>query len=127
MPNTIGERIRQLRLDNNWLQKELGDKTGFTAQKISNIERGFTTEISSDDIAVFAKVFNVSTDYILRGAETKIRDAIAEDNELLNFFKEISQRDELRLLFSQVKPLKKDTIKRILKYIKLVEDEEAGE
>jgi len=61
----IGDRIRQLRFGKGWLQKELADKSKFTVQKISNIERGFTTEINSGDINIFAQVFNVSTDYIL--------------------------------------------------------------
>jgi transcriptional regulator with XRE-family HTH domain len=126
MPNSVGERIRMLRIKNGWLQKELADKAGFTAQKVSNIERGFTTEISSEDISLFARALGVSTDFILNNItpEMKIKEAIRDDEELLTFFNELSKREDLKLLFKQVRPLKKETVKRIIRYIKIVEDEE---
>jgi transcriptional regulator with XRE-family HTH domain len=126
MPNCVGERIRMLRIRNGWLQKELADKAGFTAQKVSNIERGFTTEISSEDISLFARALGVSTDFILNNTtpEMKIKEAIKDDEELLTVFNELSKREDLKLLFKQVKPLKDETIRRIIKYIKIVEDEE---
>lgn len=127
--NSVGNRIRQLRIRHGWLQKELGDRSGFTVQKISNIERGFTEEISTETIAVFAQVFNVTTDYLLIGTtpEATIRAALDGDDELLGFFADLSKRDDLRLLFSQTKDLSPATIKRIIKYIKMVEDEEESD
>jgi len=124
--NNMGERIRHLRVHKDWLQKELAYKTGFSAQKISNIERNYNKEISSDDVAILARVFDVTADFILSGAtsEIKIRQALNNDEELLIFFNELCKRDDLRLLFNQVKPLGSETIKRIIKYIKMVEDEE---
>ncbi|MDP4108029.1 MAG: helix-turn-helix transcriptional regulator [Bacillota bacterium] len=128
MPNKIGERVRFLRIKNNWLQKELADRTGFTAQKISNIERGFTKEISSEDVGVFSNVFGVSTDFILGiTPEMKIKESLKGDEELVLFFNDLSKREDLKLLFKQVKPLKPEVIKRIIKYIKIVEDEEKEE
>jgi len=127
--NSVGNRIRQLRIRHGWLQKELGDRSGFTVQKISNIERGFTEEISTETIAVFAQVFDVTTDYLLIGTtpEATIRAALDGDDELLGFFADLSKRDDLRLLFSQTKDLSSATIKRIIKYIKMVEDEEESD
>ena len=127
--NSVGNRIRQLRIRQGWLQKELGDRSGFTVQKISNIERGFTEEISTETIAVFAQVFDVTTDYLLIGTtpEATIRAALDGDDELLGFFADLSKRDDLRLLFSQTKDLSPATIKRIIKYIKMVEDEEESD
>lgn len=124
--NDMGERIRNLRVQKDWFQKELAYKTGFSAQKISNIERSYNKEISSDDVATFAKVFDVTADFILSGTtpETKIRRALNNDEELSVFFNELCKRDDLRLLFNQVKPLGPETIKRIIKYIKIVEDDE---
>lgn len=40
---------------------------------------------------------------------------------------ELTKREDLQLLFKQVKPLSKDSIKQIIKYIKIVEDEKAQE
>ena len=57
----------------------------------------------------------------------KIALAIEDDEDLLAFFNELSKREDLKLLFNQVRPLKNDAIKRIIKYIQLVEQEEDRE
>jgi len=60
-------------------------------------------------------------------AEKMIADAVADDPELLEFWQELTKRDDLQLLFKQVRDLPPVTIKRIIRYIKMVEDEEADE
>jgi transcriptional regulator with XRE-family HTH domain len=117
-------------MEKGWMQKELALKTGFSTQKVSNIEREYIKGISNDDVLKLATAFDVSSEYILRGvsSDITIRDALNDEPELLEFFiNEMASREELKLLFKQVKPLKSDTIKRIIKYIKLVEDEEDDE
>jgi transcriptional regulator with XRE-family HTH domain len=37
---TIGERIKELRAEANLRQSELGKAIGFSAQVVSNVERG---------------------------------------------------------------------------------------
>jgi len=125
----VGERIRELRTNRGWLQSELAEKIGITNQMISNWERSYTKIIDAQDVAKLASVFEVSTDYILLGITPtqKIQEALADDTELLEFFNDLTTREELQILFKQVKPLKKETIKRIIKYIKIVEDEESNE
>lgn len=59
--------------------------------------------------------------------EQKIRAAISDDPELLQFWEELIQRDDLKMLMRQVRNLPPDGIKRIIRYIKMVEDEEAAE
>lgn len=127
---SIGERVKRLRLEHGWLQKELAAKTGFSSQKVSNLERGYNKEIDAEDVLKLANAFGVSSEYILRGVspEVTIKDALQDEPELLDFFvNEMASRDDLKLLFKQVRPLKSETIKRIIKYIKLVEDEEDQE
>ncbi|GAW28952.1 helix-turn-helix domain-containing protein [Carboxydocella sp. ULO1] len=60
-------------------------------------------------------------------AEKMIAEAIADDQELLEFWQDLIKRDDLQLLFKQVRDLPPVTIKRIIRYIKMVEDEEADE
>lgn len=129
MLSEIGDRIRQLRIQNGWLQKELAHRAKISSQKISNIERGYTKEIDATDVARIAEALETTSDYLLYGItpESRIRESIKDDQELLEFFEELTKRGELQLLFKQVKPLKDNTIKRIIKYIKMVEDEEANE
>lgn len=129
MPLSNGERIRDLRDRRGFKQQELAEKLGVSRQVLSNWERGYTP-VDSDGVAKLAKILEVSADYILYGKDDdsplkKIALALEDDEELLSFFNELSKREELKLLFSQVKPLKKETIKRIIKYIQIVENEEA--
>jgi len=133
MSSVIGDRIRDLRGRRGFKQQELADKILVSRQVLSNWERGYTP-VDTDGILKLAKIFEVSTEYILHGREDKtispakqIALALEDDDELLAFFNELSEREDLLLLFKQVKPLKRDVIKRIIRYIKIVEDEEADE
>jgi len=131
MTNSIGDRIRDLRDRRGFKQQELADKIGTSRQVLSNWERSYTP-VDTDGVAKLAKILEVSADYILYGREggspiKQIALALEGDDELLTFFEDLSKREDLRLLFKQVKPLKPDVIKRIIKYIKLVEDEEMNE
>jgi transcriptional regulator with XRE-family HTH domain len=60
----FGLRIRQLRLDNNMSQEKLSFATGFHRTYIGMIERG-ERNISLTNIAVFAKVFEMSVSELL--------------------------------------------------------------
>lgn len=62
---TIGERIEELRKDKGWSQQQLAEKIYVSKSQISRIESGETKNVSSEMIIAFAKVFNVSTDYLL--------------------------------------------------------------
>ena len=130
MPYSIGDRIRDLRDRRGFKQQELAEKIGVSRQVLSNWERDYTP-VDADGIGILAKLLEVSTDYILYGKDENISPAkqialaLEDDEELQEFFTELSQREELKLLFNQVKPLKKETIKRIIRYIKIVEDEES--
>ena len=48
-------------------------------------------------------------------------------NDLLDFWKELKEREDLFLLFKQVRPLSDDSIRRVIRVIKAIEDEEARE
>jgi len=133
MTNVIGDRIRDLRDRRGFKQQELAEKIGASRQVLSNWERGYTL-VDTDGIARLAKILEVSTDYILYGKDVdsaspikQIALALEGDDELLTFFNELIKREDLKLLFKQVRPLKKEAIKRIVRYIKIVEDEEINE
>lgn len=61
---TFGEKIRNLREDNDINQTQLGEHTGMTQRKISYIECG-KCEPSIDDIKSLCSFFKVSADYLL--------------------------------------------------------------
>ena len=64
------KRIRELREDNDILQKEIAQLLNTTQQHYSRIENG-TTEITADRIIALAQFYKVSSDYILGLSDSK--------------------------------------------------------
>ena len=64
------KRIRELREDNDVLQKDVAKLLNTTQQHYSRIENG-STEITADRIIVLAKFYNVTSDYILGLSDEK--------------------------------------------------------
>jgi transcriptional regulator with XRE-family HTH domain len=60
----FGNRIKQLRLQNDYSQEKLSFLTGFHRTYIGMIERG-ERNISLSNMAVFAKVFEISLSELL--------------------------------------------------------------
>ena len=117
-------------------QSMLADASSVDNSTIARLERGETKPMP-DTLKKLAPILKISYEELMRAAgylkpnssstpEQKIAEALADDTELLDFFQELTKRDDLQLLFKQVKPLSSDTIKRIIRYIKMVEDEEAA-
>lgn len=57
-------RIKEIREDNNLLQKDMANIIGTTQQQYSKIELG-KADIYCEKIILIAKKFNLSIDYIL--------------------------------------------------------------
>lgn len=68
----IGSRIRQMRLDNGWTQKDLAKKLGLKNDTaIANYEAGYSTP--KDEIKLkMCKLFNCSMDYLMGLSTHKI-------------------------------------------------------
>ena len=64
------KRIRELREDNDELQKDIAKLLNTTQQQYSKIENGLT-EITADRIIKLAKHYKVSTDYLLELSDEK--------------------------------------------------------
>ena len=65
----LGHKLKTLRLQNNLTQAQLAQKLGLTKSVVSAYETGL--RLPSYDVLVhLAKIFNVSTDYLL-GVERK--------------------------------------------------------
>lgn len=59
-----GERIRNIREDNDVLQQELADAIGMNVSVLSRIEKG-TRQIRDDELVKIANKLHVTTDYLL--------------------------------------------------------------
>lgn len=66
------KRIRELREDNDVLQKDVAKLLNTTQQHYSRIENG-STEITADRVITLAKFYNVTSDYILGLSDEKER------------------------------------------------------
>lgn len=62
---TIGSRVARLRKMKKWGQSELAKKLGEARSQITRLESGETKNVNSDLIVKLAKIFGVSTDYLL--------------------------------------------------------------
>lgn len=62
--NKFSERLKELRIDKHLSQRDLSKETGFSQAAIARWESNL--QIPNIDVAiVFAKYFNVSSDYLL--------------------------------------------------------------
>lgn len=83
MMSLIGYRIKSLREKNNWSQLTLSEKLGINNSVLSRIEAG-NRKVEDELITKFAKVFDVSSDYLLghtddvKKAETSKQDNTEE-------------------------------------------------
>lgn len=60
----FAEKLRELRKENEWTQKELAEKLQTTRASIASWETN-RAEPSLSDLCRIAKLFNESTDYLL--------------------------------------------------------------
>jgi transcriptional regulator with XRE-family HTH domain len=84
----IGERITQLRKQQNLSQDELAKKAGVSRTIICNYERNANTP-SIEVLIKLAKVFNVSVDFLIGEGELA-----ALDKDLLKRIEDIEKLDE---------------------------------
>ena len=64
MINMFGKRLKELRKEHELLMKQLGLKVGIADSCISRWKNGQTI-VNGDQLIIFAKFFNVTTDYLL--------------------------------------------------------------
>ncbi|MFA7136190.1 MAG: helix-turn-helix transcriptional regulator [Bacteroidales bacterium] len=131
----LGSRIKQLRLKRKLSLRELGRLAHISHSFIADIESGRSNP-SLSTLEDLANALGTTTSYLLEEQprtdnrntpEQKIKNTISEDPELSHFWQELSQREDLKILFKQTRDMSPEAIKRIIRYIKIVEDEEASE
>ena len=126
---TLGDKLKFAREKAELKQVDVMKITNINNKTLSNWEKNVSNP-DPESLKLLAKVYNVSVDYLLGNdsieqTKKEITDAVSDDAELLEFWNELKKRDDLKLLCKQTKSLSPATIKRIIKYIKIVEDEES--
>ena len=69
----MGARIAALRRDAGWSQAELGKRLGVSASAVGMYEQG-RREPSADTIVALSEIFEVTTDYLLKGRPVDMAD-----------------------------------------------------
>ena len=65
MNETIGIRLKELRLQKEYTQEYVGNIIGVSKQTLYKYENGIVTNIPSDKIEALAKVYGVTPEYIM--------------------------------------------------------------
>ncbi len=78
---TIQEKLKDLRVERKLTLEELAEKTGISKSALGNYETNDCKEISHSSIAILAKFYGVTADYLLGLSENK-NPANADLNEL---------------------------------------------
>ena len=69
----LGARIAALRRDAGWSQAELGQRLRVSASAVGMYEQG-RREPSADTIIALSEIFEVTTDYLLKGRPVDMAD-----------------------------------------------------
>ncbi|GFN21930.1 helix-turn-helix domain-containing protein [Thermanaeromonas sp. C210] len=132
-------RLREIRESKGLSGTKVAELLGISPQYYYELEKG-KKRLNDELLMKLAELYNVSTDYLLGRtddprpvdqitleAQKRIEEALHGDEELLAFWQELKEREELQLLFKQTRPLSPLSIKKIIKIIKAIEDAEAME
>ncbi len=66
MSSSVGERIKQRRLEIGWTQDQLCTKAGLSKSFVSELENG-KRSVSASNLLDIARTLNVSLDYLMTG------------------------------------------------------------
>lgn len=128
----FGKRLKDLRIKKGLSQEDIGKFLSLSKQTISSYENGLRNP-EPETLIKLAELLNVSVDFLLgrteepRPVESLIESALSDDQELMPFWFELKKRPDLQILFKQTKDMSPESIRRIVKIIKAIEDEEETE
>ncbi|MBV4447715.1 helix-turn-helix domain-containing protein [Clostridium tyrobutyricum] len=124
----FGDILKQLREENGLSREDLANALSITYSALSKYETNvrFPDKETLKNIATY---FKVSLDYLLgrtniRTSADKISESVNDDPELSEFWDTLKDREDLKLLFKQTKEMSPGDIKKIIRIIKAIEDEE---
>ena len=112
---TMGQRIQELRKYNKMTGEELGQKLNVAKSTVSLWEGGSRTP-STDMLQSIAKVFGVSTDYLLTDNEPTPKGYYV-DPETAEYAEFLRTRPEAKMLFSASKDISKEEMEEVVNYI----------
>lgn len=126
---SLSEKLKNLRKNSKKTLKEVGQAVGLSSVYISDLENGKKENPSVEVLNKFASYYDVSVDFLLgrtdeRSPVDKIKSFLFSEPELKDFWDKLSKREDLQLLFKQTKDLSPEAVRKIIRIIKAIEEEE---
>lgn len=130
----LGEKLKKIRTEKKLSLRELGKLAHISHSFIADIESGRSNP-SLSTLEAIAKALGVPVNYFLSDKDDqldtpstadKITDSVSDDPELAQFWNELKEREDLKLLFKQIREMTPNDVKKIIRVIKAIEDEEAA-
>ncbi len=84
----MGEKLKSLRIDKKMTQKQVADRIGLAISAVSSYESG-SRYPSYDVLLKLARIFHVSTDYLLGITETRTIDATGLNDDEINMISQL--------------------------------------
>ncbi|MDF2884423.1 MAG: putative transcriptional regulator [Clostridiaceae bacterium] len=132
--NILGKRLKILRNEQELTQEQFGKPYNLKKSTVSQYESGSSKP--DDELKKrIAKDYNISLDWLMgisdirnpyrnNSVDKKISKSLYDDPELSKFWDTLKDREDLKLLFKQTKDLAPNDVKKIMRIIKAIEDEE---
>ncbi|MEG0292648.1 MAG: helix-turn-helix transcriptional regulator [Bacilli bacterium] len=129
---SIGERIKERRIQLNMSQDELASKLGYSSRSsINKIELGIN-DITQSKVIDFANALQTTPAYLMEWDEavsnldpygldkSKMIKHLGENQELVEIYKNIVDNENLLLLFDKAKDLSESDLKAVLEIINAI-------
>ena len=95
---TTGERIRQLRIDHQMTQEELGAKVGVQKAAIYKYENGLVVNLKRSVIEKLALALDTTPTYLMGMEDNDVSDSLSsERTAILTMLRESEARDQARI------------------------------
>lgn len=103
---TMGEQIKQLRLERNMTLEELGNKVGVGKSTVRKWENGMIANMRRDKIAKLASALDVSPAYLMGWEQSNegdvpvniIKKVPSKQEELISVYDQLSSRNQDKVL-----------------------------
>lgn len=89
----VGQRIRKLRKERDWTQKELETRTGIDHRNITRYEKS-AVKPSIKVLERFADAFEISVDELIHDPSEMNPEILIQDKELLRQFQDVEKLPE---------------------------------
>jgi transcriptional regulator with XRE-family HTH domain len=127
MNETIGTRLKELRLQKDYTQEYVGNIIGVSKQTLYKYENGIVTNIPSDKIEALAKVYGVTPEYIMgwtAPSPEPDRPSYYVDPETAEVAERLRTQPGMRMLFDASKDAKPEDLQYAADLLKRLKGDE---